>query len=166
MFACYCLLAGVAQILSKPQMDVSKALKRPKSIHPPPDSTGPRIWEAKHYKAVLRLIAAHPYHAVRQEDAEDALRAVGIAEDVLADEVLLSMVEFNVLSLRPYSTMAHDIPREAFYKTEWGVEVKDSLVTMRSPAHLAAALILEKKFQNEDEAERNRAGEGNRQAKR
>lgn len=166
MFACYCLLAGVAQILSKPQMDVSKALKRPKSIHPPPDSTGPRIWEAKHYKAVLRLIAAHPYHAVRQEDAEDALRAVGIAEDVLADEVLLSMVEFNVLSLRPYSTMAHDIPREAFYKTEWGVEVKDSLVTMRSPAHLAAALILEKKFQNEDEAERNRAEEGNRQAKR
>ena len=165
MFACYCSLAGVAEILSEPQMDVNKALKRPESIPRPTDSSGPRIWEAKHYKAVLRLIAVSPYHAVRQEDAEDALRAVGIPENATAAEVLLSMVEFNVLSLRPYSAMAQDIPKEAFFYEEWGVQGKDSVMIMRSPAHLASALILEKKFQKQDEAERNRAEEGKVQTK-
>ena len=165
MFACYCSLAGVAEILSEPQMDVTKALKRPKSIHPPSESAGPRIWEAKHYKAVLRLIAAHPYHAVRQQDAEDALADVGIAENVTADEVLLSMVEYNVLSLRPYSTMAHDIPKEAFFKKVGSKEKKDSVVTMRSAAHLAAVLDLDVELEEQDEAKRNCAEEGKGQTK-
>ena len=164
MFSCYCSLAGVAQILSEPQMDVNKALKRPESIPRPTDSSGPRIWEAKHYKAVLRLIAVSPYHAVRQEDAEDALRAVGIPENATAAEVLLSMVEFNVLSLRPYSAMAQDIPKEAFYKKVGSKEKKDSVVTLRSAAHLAAVLDLDVELE-EDEAKHNRAVDGMGQTK-
>ncbi|KAG7667052.1 hypothetical protein KSW81_000795 [Nannochloris sp. 'desiccata'] len=144
---------GVAETLSEPQKDVATALERPRRIPPPTDSSAPRSWESEHYKAVLRLIAANPYHAVRQEDAEAALRGVGIDKNVTADEVLLSMVEYNVVSLRPYSDMARDIPREAFFKMEWGVEDEEDVVTMPSPAHLAAALLLETKFQKQDEAE-------------
>ena len=127
-------------VLSEPQEDVGRALKRPETIAPPTGSSGPRIWEAKHYKSVLRLIAVNPYHAVRRKEVHAALDKVGAAENVSAAQVLLSMVEFNVLSLRPYSDMAKDIPREAFFKKVWGVEEKDSVVTMPSPAHLAAVL--------------------------
>ncbi|KAG7673341.1 hypothetical protein KSW81_006555 [Nannochloris sp. 'desiccata'] len=126
---------GVAETLSEPQEDVTTALDFPETIPPPTDSTGPRIWGTEHYKAVLRLIAANPYHAVRRKEVLAALRDIGIAENVTAADVLLSMVEFNVVSLRPYSIMAQDIPREAFFYEEWGVEEKDSVVTMRSPAH-------------------------------
>ena len=146
--------------MSKPQMAVTKALEFPELIDPPIGSTGPRIWEAKHYKAVIRLIATNPYHAVRRKEAHAALKDVGIAENVTAAQVLLSMVEFNVLALRPYSEMAEDIPREAFFKEEWGLEEGDNVVTMPSPAHLAAVLLLETKFQNQDDAERNRAHAG------
>ena len=133
----------MAKTLSKPQMEVAEALEFPGLIPPPVGSDGPRIWESEHYKAVLRLIAASPYHVVRQDDVEAALEKVGIAEHVTADEVLLSMVEFNVVSLRPYSEMAKDIPREAFFKKAGGKEKEDSVVTMPSPAHLAAVLELD-----------------------
>ncbi|KAG7669701.1 hypothetical protein KSW81_007849 [Nannochloris sp. 'desiccata'] len=148
---------GVREILSGPQMAVTKALEYPELIDPPIGSAGPRIWEGKHYKAVLRLIAASPYHAVRRKEVHAALENVGILENVTAAQVLLSMVEFNVLSLRPYSKMAKDLPREAFFKDAWGIEEQDNVVTMPSPAHLAAVLILEIKFQKQDEAERNHA---------
>jgi hypothetical protein len=143
--------------LSKPQMAVTKALEFPELIRPPVGSDGPRIWEAKHYKAVLRLIASNPYHAVRRKEVRAALDKVGLPENVTAAQVLVSMVEFNVLTLRPYSEMAKDIPREAFFKEVWGVEEEDSVVTMPSPAHLAAVLKLEARFQKEDEAKRNLA---------
>ena len=141
----------MAETLSEPQKDVTTALEDPEIIPPPTDSSAPRSWESGHYKAVLRLIAAIPYHAVHQKDAEAALRGVGIPENVTAAQVLLSMVEYNVVSLRPFSTMAEDIPREAFYKMEWGVEEEEDVVTMPSPAHLAAAVLLETKFRKQDE---------------
>ena len=140
------------KILSEPQKGVATALERPEIIPPPTDSSAPRSWESKHYKSVLRLIAANPYHAVRQEDAEAALRGVGMDKNVTGAQVLLSMVEYNVVSLRPYSDMAKDIPREAFFRMEWGVEEEKDVVTMPSPAHLAAVLLLEKKFQKQDGA--------------
>jgi hypothetical protein len=133
----------VAETLSKPKAAVDKALKRPELILPPVGSTGPRIWERNHYKTVLRLIAANPYHAVRRDDAEAALEKEGIPQNATAAQVLLSMVEFNVVSLRPYSKMAKDIPREAFFKKAGSKEKEDSVVTMPSPAHLAAVLELD-----------------------
>jgi hypothetical protein len=144
----------VFKLLPEPRYGITTALERPELIPPPTESTGPRIWDAKHYKAALRLIAANPYHAVRQKDAEAALKKVGIDKNPTAAEVVQSMVEYNVLSLRPYSNMAQDIPKEAFFKEEWGVEKRDSVVTMPSPAHLAAVLELEEKFQKQDVEER------------
>ncbi len=151
----------MAETLSAPQKDVDTALESPEIIPPPTDSSAPRSWQSEHYKAVLRLIAANPYHAVRRKVVYAALEKVGIPEDVTAAHVLLSMVEYNVVSLRPYSDMAQDIPREAFFKQVWGVEEKDSVVTMPSPAHLAAVLKLEARFQKEDESQ---AVEGKGQA--
>ena len=146
----------MAKILSLPQMDVDTVLERPEVIDPPVGSTGPRIWEGKHYKAVLRLIANNPYHAVCRREVHAALEKVGIDKSVTAAKVLLSMVEFNIVSLRAYSMMSQDIPREAFLKVQWGEEMIDDVVTMPSPAHLAAVLQLETMFQKQDdEAERN-----------
>ena len=149
MFACYFLLAGLAKTLLKPQMDVVEALEFPELIDPPIGSTGPRIWEGKHYKTVLRLIAANPYHAVRRNEVHAALKDVGIAGNITAAQVLKSMVEFNVLALRPYSKMAQDIPREAFFKKVGRKEKPDNVVSMPSPAHLAAVLELDVELQEE-----------------
>ena len=78
-------------------MDVANAFDCPETIFPPVGSSGPRIWEAKHYEAVLRLIAANPYHAVWRREVHAVLEKVGIkTENVSAAQVLLSMVEFNV----------------------------------------------------------------------
>jgi hypothetical protein len=151
----------VAETLSKPKAEVNKALEFPELIRPPVGSDGPRIWERNHYKTVLRLIATNPYHAVCRKEVHAALEKEGIPQNATAAQVLLSMVEFNVVSLRPYSDMAKDIPREAFFKEVWGIEEEDSVVTMPSPAHLAACLLLEKKFQKEDESQ---AAEGKGQA--
>ncbi|KAG7673826.1 hypothetical protein KSW81_007017 [Nannochloris sp. 'desiccata'] len=142
---------GVAKTLSKPQMEVADALESPELIPPPVGSDGPRIWEAKHYKAVLRLIAANPYHAVRRKEVYAVLEKVGIkmVENATAAKVLLSMVEFNVLSLRPYSEMAEDIPREAFFKKAGRKEKQDKVVTMPSPTHLAAVLELDVELEEE-----------------
>jgi hypothetical protein len=125
-------------------MEVAEALEFPELIPPPVGSDGPRIWEAKHYKAVLRLIAASPYHAVPRMEVHAALQDVGgIPENVKGADVLESMVEYNVFCLRPYSKMAEDIPREAFFKQVGKKERLDDVVTMPSPAHLAAVLELD-----------------------
>ncbi|KAG7667027.1 hypothetical protein KSW81_000773 [Nannochloris sp. 'desiccata'] len=154
---------GVVKTLLKPQMEVAEALERPETIDPPVGSDGSRLWEAKHYKAVLRLIAANPYHAVRQKDAEAALKDVG--ENVTAAQVLLSMVGFNVLSLRPYTEMAKDIPREAFFKKGRRKEKQDNVVTMPSPAHLAAVLELDVELEEEQgEIKSEQAVEGSSEA--
>jgi hypothetical protein len=133
----------VAKTLASPQKAVTKALEFPELIRPPLGSDGPRIWERKHYKAVLRLIATNPYHAVCRKEVHAALDKVGIPENVTAARVLESMVEFNVVSLRPYSDMAHDIPREAFLRKMEAKRRKTVWLTMPSPAHLAAVLELD-----------------------
>lgn len=153
------------EVWSEPQKGVTTALNFPERIPPPTDSSGPRIWESKHYKAVLRLIAANPYHAVRSSEVHAALEQEGIkTENTTADQVLLSMMEYNVVSLRPYSKMAKDIPREAFFKKVGSKEKEDSVVTMPSPAHLAAVLEELELELEEQREESNRAhsakGEG------
>ncbi|KAL4524542.1 hypothetical protein Ndes2526A_g06662 [Nannochloris sp. 'desiccata'] len=65
---------GVRAIMSRPSLAVTKALEFPELIDPPVGSAGPRIWEAKQYKAVLRLIAANPYHAVRRKEFSLSLK--------------------------------------------------------------------------------------------
>lgn len=156
----------MAETLSEPQKDVATALECPEIIPPPTDSSASRSWESEHYKAVLRLIAANPYHAVRKEDAVAALKDEGIPENVTGAQVLLSMVEYNVVSLRPYSDMAQDIPKEAFFKQVGKKEKENDVVTMPSPAHLAAVLELDVELEEkQEESKTAQDTKGNRQAK-
>ncbi len=123
------------QILSKAKFAVNKALRYPELLYPPVGSSVPRIWKGEDYLKVMGLINASPYHAITQTDA---VIAVPINYNVPSTcaEVLMSMAEFNLFSLRPYSKMAKDISKDAFI-CRWGQQTA-YLVTMPSPAHLAA----------------------------
>ncbi|KAL4540125.1 hypothetical protein Ndes2437B_g01543 [Nannochloris sp. 'desiccata'] len=110
-----------------------------------------RLWTSEDYQLAVGLIAnAAPYYSVPQIviaaelEKDERLFKQGRG-DIAGIDVLLSMIEYNVLSVRPYSGMAKDIPREVFFrmvKGEEGIveEKKDSVVVMPSPAHLFAAL--------------------------
>ena len=108
------------------------------------------LWTSEDYQIAVGLIAdAAPYYAVPQivmaaelqKDGRLAKRGRG---DIDGLQVLYSMIEYNVLAVRPYSDMAKDIPREVFFRTvkrkKGPVEKNDSVVVMPSPAHLFAAL--------------------------
>ena len=109
-----------------------------------------RLWTSEDYQIAVGIIAdAAPYYAVPQlvmaaelqKDGRLAKRGRG---DIDGLQVLYSMIEYNVLAVRPYSDMAKDIPREVFFRTvkrkKGPVEKNDSVVVMPSPAHLFAAL--------------------------
>ena len=109
------------------------------------------LWTSEDYQIAVGLIAdAAPYYAVPQmvvwaELEKDGRLSKQGRGGVTGVKVLNSMIEYNVLSVRPYSDMAKDIPREVFFrmvKGENGIkeEKKDSVVVMPSPAHLFAAL--------------------------
>ena len=111
----------------------------------------PRLWTSEDYRiAVGAITAAAPYYAawislVVDELEKDERLAKQGRGGVSGIQVLLSMVEYDVLSIRQYSDMARDIPREALYKMVEGrngtkEEDKDSVVIMPTPAHLCAAL--------------------------
>lgn len=118
---------------------VEDALYWPQNIRKP-EGGGDALWRAVHYRAAIELILQNQYHAVPMLEMVEALSKVkdekgrcGVGADLLK-----SMVEWNVLSMRPYFELARDIPREAF-----GPE-KKRVVTMPSPAHLLAAIKLRK----------------------
>ena len=106
-----------------------------------------RLWTSEDYQIAVGLIAdAAPYYAVPQlvmaaelqKDGRLAKRGRG---DIDGLQVLYSMIEYNVLAVRPYSDMAKDIPREVFFRMVKGEngsneEEEDSVVVMPSPAHL------------------------------
>ena len=112
--------------------------------------TGP-LWEEKHYKAVVRLIIASPYHAARGMEVLDALAKVGIPDNLSPADVLCSMRKSRCIHVRPYSTFSRDLPREAFFKEIDGVEDEDVVVTMCSPADLYKVLQQKDEFEKEDE---------------
>ena len=110
-----------------------------------------RLWTSEDYQIAVGLISeAAPYYAVPRKVMAAELEKDGRLSKqgrggVTGVKVLNSMIEYNVLSVRPYSDMAKDIPREVFFrmvKGDEGVveEEKDSVVVMPSPAHLFAAL--------------------------
>lgn len=106
-----------------------------------------RLWTSEDYQIAVGLIAdAAPYYAVPEIVIAAELEKDGrlLTRGVTGIKVLYSTIEYNVLSVRPYSDMAKDIPREAFFrmvKRKKGlVEKKNPVVVMPSPAHLFAAL--------------------------
>ena len=62
--------------------------------------------------------------------------AAALGED--GSQVLLSLVQHNLLALRPWSTLARDLPREVF-----GGELGSRVVTMPSPAELLCVLEMD-----------------------
>ena len=70
------------------------------------------------FKAVVALILGSKYHAVREKEVLAALKGIPLRKGVEATpaQVLLSMVEWKVLFMRPYFKRAKDVPREAFWR--------------------------------------------------
>ena len=63
----------------------------------------------------------------------------GVDARKIARKILLSMVEWNALNMRPYFKLAKDIPRQAFGLEDVEDPDLDRVITMPSAAHLRAA---------------------------
>jgi hypothetical protein len=95
-------------------------------------------WTEGQWALVLeRLTTASHYVVLRKELAIE----LGKGDEEHGDAIILSMVKYNLLALRPYSTLARDLPREVY-----GVGEKE-VVTLPSPGHTWAAKreLLERK---------------------
>ncbi len=95
-------------------------------------------WTAVQWALVLeRIVTASHCVVLRKELAKE----LGKGDEEHGDEVILSMVKYNLLALRPYSTLARDLPRKVY-----GVGEKE-VVTLPSPGHVWAAKreLLERK---------------------
>ena len=142
----YFLYAATSSILVEPMKDVKEALFEPETMLAPQGS-GPRLWTSEHYRIILRLIATSKHHAVEKRDAWKALEKESKKRKVAPAQALLSMAEFGLITLRPYSDLAIDIPRDAFGPNDISDVELDDVVTLASPAHLRAAVIL---FENKE----------------
>ncbi len=87
-------------------------------------------WAEDQWETVLESIVTAPHHAVLRDDLS---RDLGKVDDDIGDEIILSLVKYNLLTLRPYSTLARDLPREVY-----GGHKKE-VVTLPSPGHVWAA---------------------------
>jgi hypothetical protein len=95
-------------------------------------------WTEGQWETVLERIATTPDHAVLRKELE---KEVAKGDGKTGKQIILSMVKYNLLALRPYSTLARDLPREVY-----GVGKKE-VVTLPSPGHVWAAKreLLERK---------------------
>ena len=103
------------------------------------------LWTAAQWKMVLERITTSPYHAVLVSEIKKEL---GKGSDRGGDEkkgskILLSMVKYNLLALRPPSTLARDLPQEAYENDG----VNEAVVTLPLPAHVWAAEAMLKAMQ-------------------
>ena len=65
------------------------------------------LWTDVQWRMVLERITTAPHHAVLASEIEIELGEGG-------EDVLLSMVKYNLLALRPPSTLARDLPQEVY----------------------------------------------------
>ncbi len=89
------------------------------------------LWTAKQWKMVLERITTAPHHAVPVSEIKKALAGKGSIGQ--GSEILSSMEKYDLLAVRPFSTLARDLPREVFGKR------LDPVVTLPLPAHVWAA---------------------------
>ncbi len=95
-------------------------------------------WTEGQWATVLERLTTTPDHAVLRKELE---KEVAKGDGKTGQQIILSMVKYNLLALRPYSTMARDLPREVY-----GVGQKE-VVTLPSPGHVWTAKreLLERK---------------------
>ncbi|KAG7666861.1 hypothetical protein KSW81_000627 [Nannochloris sp. 'desiccata'] len=96
-------------------------------------------WTEGQWATVLERLTTAPHHSVLRNELE---KDVGNGDGKTGKQIILSMVEYNLLALRPYSTLARDLPLEVY-----GVGEKE-VVTLPSPSHVWAAKreLLERKI--------------------
>ncbi|KAG7671494.1 hypothetical protein KSW81_003629 [Nannochloris sp. 'desiccata'] len=101
-------------------------------------------WTEGQWATVLQRITTAPHHAVlRNELAKD----LGKGDGKTGKKILLSMVKYNLLALRPYSTLARDLPLEVFGDEE------EEVLTLPSAGHTwAAKRILLKRKRDADKS--------------
>ena len=84
---------------------------------------------------MLECITTAPHYAVLVSELEKELGEEN------GSNILLSMVKYDLLALRPFSTLAHDLPREVY-----GNSMGD-VVTLPSPARVWAAKVVLKNLE-------------------
>ncbi|KAH7615646.1 hypothetical protein NADE_007554 [Nannochloris sp. 'desiccata'] len=96
-------------------------------------------WTEGQWATVLERLTTAPHHSVLRNELE---KDVGNGDGKTGKQIILSMVEYNLLALRPYSTLARDLPLEVY-----GVGEKE-VMTLPSPSHVWAAKreLLERKI--------------------
>ena len=95
-----------------------------------PKRDEPPDWFEDHWATVLQRLTTAPHHAVLRNELAKEL---GKGDKQRGDEIIFSMVKYNLLVLRPYSTLARDLPREVY-----GVD-QEEVVTLPSPGDVWAA---------------------------
>jgi hypothetical protein len=108
------------------------------------------LWTGAQWKMVLERITTAPHEAVL---ASELKKLLGNNDMELGSTILLSMVKYNLLALRPPSTVARDLPQEVYRVGKKQFRV----VTMPSAAHLWAAKALLEDYNAEEADEAKKA---------
>ena len=95
-----------------------------------PKRDEPPLWTKDQWEMVLERITTAPHHAVLRNELAKEL---GKGDDEMGEKILLSMVKYNFLAVRPYSSLARDLPREVYG------DGKKEVVTLPSPGDVWAA---------------------------
>ncbi|KAG7671511.1 hypothetical protein NADE_000850 [Nannochloris sp. 'desiccata'] len=99
------------------------------------------LWTKGQWRKVLECITAAPQHAVLVSEIEEELGEGG-------EDILLSMVKYNLLALRPPSTLALDLPQEVYGSGK----KKTTVVTLPLPAHVWAAEVVLEELKDKEKA--------------
>ncbi|KAG7667011.1 putative ATP-binding protein [Nannochloris sp. 'desiccata'] len=110
------------------------------------------LWTGQQWELVLQEIVKAPHHAVLQEDLKKKLEeTVPGAESGRGNNILMSMIKYNLLALRPPSDLARDLPQEVY-----GDDQLNMAVTLPLPVHVwAAKKLLERSPEGEDDSATN-----------
>jgi len=93
------------------------------------------LWTKGQWRMVLERITSAPHHAVLASKVKEEL---GKGSEKRGSKILLSMVKYNLLALRPSSTLARDLPQDVYGSGK----KKTTVVTLPLPAHIWAAKVV------------------------
>ena len=105
------------------------------------------VWTADQWKLVLQRLTAAKHYAVIRSELEDELEEIVTnlqrKSGVDGTAILLSLVNYNLLSLRPPSTLARDLPQDVYGVQREGVmTLRKGVVTLPKAGHVPAATSL------------------------
>ncbi|KAG7674122.1 hypothetical protein KSW81_005963 [Nannochloris sp. 'desiccata'] len=103
------------------------------------------LWTDAQWRMVLERITTAPHHAVLASELKEEL---GKGSEKKGSEILLSMVKYNLLALRPPSTLARDLPQEVYGSGK----KKTTVVTLPLPAHVWAAEVVLEELKDKEKA--------------